>query len=294
MTETPDPAAQDDVVAASADDAPPAITAAPEPAPAKPENSVKSLLWLALFAWVLRSLVFAPFSIPSGSMLPNMEIGDYLFVAKWPYGFSRYSFPWQIPPVNGRLFEHLPKRGDIVVFRRPGDENTDVVKRVIGLPGDTVAVDNGVVLLNGKPLPRVALGLIAIPVTPNSECRMIGPGTPRLGRADGAAACLYPAFRETLPDGTSYTVLDQLDSPQADHFAPQVIPDGDVFLMGDNRDDSLDSRFAPEDGGMGLVPTDHLVGRATIRFWSTDGSASWLNPISWFTALRARRIGGTY
>ena len=256
---------------------------------------LRSLLWFALIAWVLRSLIVAPFSIPSGSMLPTMQIGDYLFVAKWPYGYSRYSFPFGFPSFDGRIIERLPKRGDIVVFRPPGHEDQDWVKRVIGLPGDSVAVVRGQVVLNGKPVPRVAAGLVPLRVSANSPCRAVYAAAPRLEPLpDGGANCLYPGFRETLPGGPTYLTLDQADLPRADHVAPVTVPPGELFLMGDNRDDSLDSRFQPFEGGIGLVPLDHLVGRATYRFWSTDGSASWLNPISWFSALRGGRIGGSY
>ena len=255
---------------------------------------LRSLLWFALIAWVLRSLIVAPFSIPSGSMLPTMAIGDYLFVAKWPYGYSRYSFPFGLPSFDGRIMERLPHRGDIVVFRPPGHEDQDWVKRVIGLPGDSVAVVHGQVVLNGKPVPRVAAGLAPVRESPNSPCRAVYGATPRLQPLPGGGAnCLYPSFRETLPGGPSFITLDQAVT-RADEFAPVTVPTGALFLMGDNRDDSLDSRFQPFEGGIGLVPLDHLVGRATYRFWSTDGSASWLNPISWFTALRGSRIGGSY
>ena len=270
---------------------------APTPDQAKPERGglLRSLLWFALIAWVLRSLIVAPFSIPSGSMLPTMQIGDYLFVAKWPYGYSRYSFPLSIPSFDGRVMGHLPQRGDIVVFRPPGREDQDWVKRVIGLPGDSVGVVRGQLVLNGKPVPRVAAGSASIGVSPNSPCRGAygAPGATQ-PLPGGGANCLYPAFRETLPGGPSYLTLDQADLPRADDFPAVTVPAGSLFLMGDNRDDSLDSRFQPFEGGIGLVPLDHLVGRATYRFWSTDGSASWLNPLSWFTALRGSRVGGSY
>ena len=269
-----------------------AVPADPKP---KRGGSLRSLLLLALFAWALRSFVVAPFSIPSGSMLPTMVVGDYLFVAKWPYGYSRFSFPFQIPSFDGRVLGRYPKRGDIVIFRPPGREGEDWVKRVIGLPGDTIEVRGGAVILNGQPLPRVAAGNAAVPVSANSPCRVVPEATPMVrADADGEQFCLYPAYRETLPEGPSYVTLDQADTPRADEAPPVTVPDGFLFLMGDNRDDSRDSRYSPFEGGIGLVPLDHLVGRATFRFWSTDGSASWLNPISWFTALRGGRIGKSY
>ena len=250
-------------------------------------------LALAVAAWLLRSLVVAPFSIPSGSMLPTMAIGDYLFVAKWPYGFSRFSFPFQFPSFGGRVFASLPERGDVVIFKRPG-ENVDWVKRVIGLPGDTIAVDDGRLVVNGQMVRRTGEGMADMPVTPNSPCRVAPGATPYLGGAGAAAVCRYPVFREHLPNGRSWQVLDQLDDPRGDHFGPVRVPAGHVFLMGDNRDDSLDSRYSPAVGGIGFVPVDHLVGKATFAFWSTDGSAVYWLPWTWFSALRPGRIGEDY
>ena len=258
-----------------------------------PASTLKSLAILALLAWILRSLIIAPFSIPSGSMLPTMMIGDYLFVSKWPYGYSQASFPFGFPPFDGRIFGSTPERGDIAVFLGP--EDADVVKRVIGLPGDTIAVEGGQVILNGKPIPRQRIQDIAITISPNSPCRVVPPAVAMVRpMADGQSGCAYPAYRETLPGGRRYTVLDQVDGGFGDSFAPVTVPAGHLFLMGDNRDDSLDSRYPVEAGGMGFVPIDRVVGRAELAFWSTDGSASWLNPISWFTALRTDRIGTDY
>lgn len=261
----------------------------------KEKGTWRSVLMFVLAAWILRSLVFAPFSIPSGSMLPTMAIGDYLFVEKWPYGFSKYSFPLQFPGFSGRLFAHYPKRGDIVVFRPPGQEGSDFVKRTIGLPGDTIEVRGGTVILNGKPLTRVSAGRVAIPISPNSPCRVVDGATASTREHPGGGQdCLYPAFRETLPGGPTYLTLDQVGNGPGDQFQATTVPAGHVFMMGDNRDDSLDSRFSPFVGGVGLVPIDHLVGRASRRFWSTDGSSEWLKPWTWFTALRGKRIGGSY
>jgi signal peptidase I len=269
--------------------------AATDDAKRKDKGGWRSLLLFVLAAWVLRSLIVAPFSIPSGSMLPAMAIGDYLFVQKWPYGYSRFSFPFQFPSFEGRLFADYPERGDIVVFRPPGQEDVDFIKRAIGLPGDTIEVSGGQVSLNGQPLVRQSAGMIAIAVSANSPCRVVPGATPMVRpNADGGRDCLYPAYRETLPGGPSYLTIDQVDTSPADEFALTTVPAGHVFMMGDNRDDSLDSRFSPYIGGVGLVPIDHLVGRASRRFWSTDGSAEWLKPWTWFSALRGSRIGGSY
>ncbi len=258
-----------------------------------PGGLLKSLLIIAFAAWVLRSLVVAPFYIPSGSMLPTMMIGDYLFVSKWPYGYSSASFPFEFPPFEGRILGSLPDRGDVVVFEGPA--GADVVKRVIGLPGDTVAVEAGQLVLNGKPVPRERLQDYVMPRSPNSPCRVVPPAvalTRPLG--DGRQGCVYPAYRETLPGGRGYTVLDQTDASLADNFGPVSVPEGGLFVMGDNRDDSQDSRYSVQVGGMGFVPLDRVVGRAERAFWSTDGSASWINPLSWFGALRTERLGTDY
>jgi signal peptidase I len=254
---------------------------------------LKSLLILAIAAWVLRSLIVAPFSIPSGSMLPTMMIGDYLFVSKWPYGYSSASFPFEFPPFKGRVFSSLPDRGDVVVFEGPMGQ--DVVKRVIGLPGDTIAVEGGEVTLNGKPVPRERLADFAMTISPNSPCRVVAPAVPMTRPSeDGRPACIYPLYRETLPNGASYSVVDQTDVSYADNFGPVTVPEGRLFVMGDNRDDSLDSRYPVIANGMGFVPLDRVVGRAELAFWSTDGSASWINPLSWFTALRTERLATDY
>ena len=254
---------------------------------------VRFILMLLALAWILRCLVVAPFSIPSSSMLPTLYIGDYLMVAKWPYGYSRYSFLWQIPSFDGRILGSLPERGDVVVFRHPTAQ-FDLIKRVIGLPGDTIAVRGGVLILNGRPVQREGLPPLAVPVSANSRCKVPPGARPIIGRTREGPQCLYAAYRETLPGGPSYTVLDQIDGGPGDDFPATRVPDGRVFLMGDNRDDSADSRFDPFEDGIGMVPTENLIGRALVTFWSTDGSASYVLPWTWFTALRASRIGNGY
>lgn len=189
---------------------------------------LRLILTFAAIAWVVRSLIFAPFSIPSGSMLPTLLIGDYVLVAKWPYGYSRFSFPLQFPPIEGRIPSGLPERGDVVVFRPPGAEGQDFVKRVIGLPGDTIEVRAGVPLLNGQPLRRRQLRPLAMPVSTNSPCRSV-PGAVRFG----PGGCSYPAYRETLPGGRSFTILDQVADGPADDFPTVRVPGGHLFLMGD-------------------------------------------------------------
>ena len=255
---------------------------------------LRLIVEVLLIAWVIRSFIFSPFSIPSGSMLPALYIGDYVMAAKWPYGYSRYSFPWGFPSFDGRMFGGQPKRGDVVVFRAPGT-NEDFVKRVIGLPGDTVEVRDGMLILNGRPIPREQVDNFAMPISANSPCRVVPGATPFTGSTDsGQSTCLYPTYRETLPGGRSYRVIDQVDNPRADDFGPVEVPAGTLFLMGDNRDDSLDSRFPVSEGGIGFVPEENLIGRAIFTFWSTNGSAEYSKPWTWFTALRGRRIARTF
>ena len=273
---------------------PKSITRAERGSNGRDGSLLRFLLILALAAWAIRSFVVAPFSIPTGSMIPTLYVGDYLFVAKWPYGYSRYSFPFTFPSFDGRILAKLPRRGDVAVFRPPGAQ-IDFVKRVIGVPGDTIEVRGGMLILNGRPLPRQALRRLAMQISPNSPCKVVPPASPFVTTLDdGRSYCLYPAYRETLPGGPSYTVLDQVENPRADDFPALKVPSGHVFLMGDNRDDSLDSRFTPAEGGVGLVPIENLVGRALVTFWSTDGSASLIKPWTWFTALRGSRIGNGY
>ena len=254
-------------------------------------NLLRFVFLVALAAWLFRSLVFAPFTIPSGSMLPALYIGDYLVVSKWPYGFSRYSFPFGIPPLESRVFSNLPKRGDVAVFVPPGDEGEDYVKRVIGLPGDTVEVRGGVLILNGQAARRSDPRPISIPISANSPCRTVQGAEPRMSGTAGERACVYPSYRETLANGASYRVIDQVEAGFADNFPRTVVPPGKLFLMGDNRDDSLDSRFSVQEGGIGFVPVENLVGKASIIFWSTDGTSSYVKPWTWFSALRPARLG---
>ena len=274
---------------------------APAPAQPKPKapksetrETLTFLLKLAIVVLIFRSFIFSPFSIPSESMLPRLLIGDYLFISKWNYGYSRHSLPFSVPLIPGRILGHLPARGDTVVFKAPGHNGEDWIKRVIGLPGDTIQMRRGQLILNGSAIPKQRVADFVLPITPNypaEKCAAQFDDTDTSGKP----VCRYPRFRETLPDGKSYEVLDQADQPQ-DDTRVFAVPEGHVFLMGDNRDNSTDSRFPqpPEGEGIAMVPLENLEGKAVVGFFSTDGSASWLLPWTWFTAARWSRIGAGF
>ncbi len=281
-------------------DTPPATPAGTAAKPkSETSETIRFLLKLALVVWLFRSFVFAPFSIPSESMLPRLLIGDYLFISKWNYGYSRWSMPFGFPPVPGRLFGGVPARGDTVVFRSKAPDDHDVIKRVIGLPGDTIQMRRGQLVLNGRAIPKLRIADFVVPLSPNFTSRQCEP-TFVQSNAQGAV-CRIPRFRETLPGGRSYEVLDQRYIPDADDTGVYTVPANHVFLMGDNRDDSADSRFPAADEalpgqaqGMGFIPLDRVQGKAVIIFWSTDGSANWLLPWTWISAARWERIGGGF
>jgi signal peptidase I len=257
-------------------------------------ETTRFLLIVFLGAVILRSFIVAPFVIPSGSMLPRMMIGDFLFVIKWPYGYSRFSMPFGLGGFEGRIFGRAPDRGDVAVFRNPDGGDDDYVKRVIGLPGDTVQMRGGALYLNGKAVPRVRVADYLMRLSPNSPCRTVDPDAARIVQdPDGSRYCAYDRYRETLPGGRSYYVLDQIQG-MADETPALRVPAGHYFMMGDNRDDSMDSRFPLAAEGVGFLPEDYLIGEALITFFSTDGTAEWVKPWTWFTAARWERIGETF
>lgn len=245
------------------------------------------VLKLVVAVLIFRSFVFSPFSIPSESMLPRLWNGDYLLASKWSYGYSRYSLPGEVPLIPGRILEKQPERGDVVIFKHPID-GTDYIKRVIALPGDTIEMRSGQLVLNGTPVPKIRIEDFIIPVSPNTPCAW---GATQGKDADGGDVCRYMRYRETLPSGKTYEVLDFGMTP-ADNYGPVIVPEDRMFVMGDNRDNSQDSRFpAMPAGGVGLVPQANLVGKASVMMWSTDGSAEWIKPWTWFSAARWNRIG---
>ncbi|WP_261336192.1 signal peptidase I [Rhizobium leguminosarum] len=200
-------------------------------------------------AMLVRSFAFQPFTIPSSSMLPNLRSGDYMFAQKYAYGYSRYSLPYGLGPER-RIFEHRPERGDVVMFRTPMDPRVDYVKRVVGLPGDRIQMRSGVLYLNGTAVEREPAGDLTY------------------------QSVTVQAFKETLPFGRSYTIVEQVDNARGDNTREFVVPDGHYFVLGDNRDNSLDSRF-----DMGFIPDDNIYAKAAIvLFNSEDGSRqmSWI------------------
>jgi len=282
MTESPEP---------DAPTAPAASEPKPASAPHKEENFIVFLLKLVAIVVVFRSFLFSPFNIPSESMLPRLMNGDYLLAAKWPYGYSKYSMPFSLPLIPGRIFASQPERGDVVIFKAPPDNDIDYIKRVIGLPGDQVQVIHGQLHLNGKAVPKQRIADFELPVSANTQCYAL---QFEAKSKDGTEVCHYPRYRETLPNGRSYEVLDLGITPQ-DDTQVYIVPEGHLFLMGDNRDNSLDSRFpAIREQGIGIVPQANLVGRANVMMFSTDGSSEWIKPWTWFTAARWSRIGGTF
>ncbi|MEP7349055.1 MAG: signal peptidase I [Sphingorhabdus sp.] len=255
---------------------------------------------LALFVFILRSFIISPFNIPSESMQPRLLIGDYLLVAKWPFGYTKYSMPFSLPLVPGRILANQPEQGDVVVFKAPPTQRDDYIKRVIGLPGDVIQMRGGILEINGVAVKKERIADYVTPASENMrEAALLeGYSSPcwlsdfeKTDKA-GKKFCRYPRYKETLPNGRSYQIFDLIDGYAGDDTEAFVVPEGKLFLMGDNRDRSADSRFPADEGkAIGIVPQENLVGRALVTVFSTDGSARWLLPWTWFTAARWERIG---
>ncbi len=230
------------------------------------KDTLKTVFYAILIALGIRTVAYEPFNIPSGSMIPTLLIGDYLFVSKFSYGYSRYSLPFSLPLIPGRIFFTEPERGDVAVFKLPTDNSTDYIKRIVGLPGDTIQLKNGILHVNGKPVRRHRT---------EDFVTMTGPGSfQRIAR-----------FQETLPNDRVHEIIEFTDDSIFDTTPVYTVPEGHYFGMGDNRDRSRDSRFLDE---VGFIPKENLVGRAEILFFSVDGAAweFW----KWHKSLRFGRF----
>ena len=254
--------------------------AEPGVTPAKKEEgwweTIKVVVEALLIALVVRTLLFQPFNIPSGSLVPTLLVGDYLFVSKYAYGYSHFSLPSFLDLVPeampGRIFASQPKRGDIIVFKLPSDNSTDYIKRLIGLPGDTIQVAHGRLIINGQVLPRQQIAPYA---TIN-----------HFGKPEEA-----PQYIETLPNGVKHRII-QIDGDEGtfDNTKVYTVPPGHYFMMGDNRDNSSDSRLAGDEGGVGYVPFVNLIGRAEIIFFSISGETPAWEIWRWPWDVRWSRI----
>jgi signal peptidase I len=232
-------------------------------------ETVKTVVYAVLIAVVVRTVAFEPFNIPSGSMIPTLLIGDYLFVSKYSYGYSRYSLPFGLPLIPGRIFYTQPERGDVAVFKLPRDNKTDYIKRIVGLPGDRIQVKGGILHINDQPVKRDPIEPLVLRDGFGNEQR-------------------FTQYVETLPNGRKHRIIEISDRvPGTDDTPVYQVPAGHVFAMGDNRDNSQDSRFLTH---VGYVPVENLVGRAEILFFSTDGTASWWEIWRWPFAVRYDRL----
>lgn len=230
---------------------------------------VKTVVYAVLIAGVIRTIAYEPFNIPSESMLPTLLVGDYLFVSKFSYGYSRHSLPFSPGIGSGRIIESMPERGDVAVFKLPRDNSTDYIKRVIGLPGDRIQMQLGRLFINDQPVKRDRVDDFIYQDSRGSVWRI-------------------PRYRETLPNGVTYLTLDMVEGSDTDDTDVFQVPEGHYFAMGDNRDNSVDSRVTT--GGVGFIPAENLVGRAEFLFFSTNGSARIWELWNWPQAIRFGRF----
>jgi len=271
-----------------------ALIGTPAPAAAKPATDwwgeLKAIFWLILAVLAFHSFIAKPFYIPSESMMPGLLKGDRLVVSKYPYGWSWVSPSFHVlPQMNGRLFGRMPKRGDIVILT-PRGKTSDYIKRVIGLPGDTLEMSGGTLYINGREVKREARPPVRVAIDANAPCDH-DLTSRQVNGADGRLYCELPVYRETLPNGRSYDTID-LGPSDVDDFAKVIVPAGHVWVQGDNRDKSADSRVSAAAEGLGgAVPWENIGGRAEFITFSLDGSSQYLNPISWVTAMRGGRAG---
>ncbi|MFC0410428.1 signal peptidase I [Roseomonas elaeocarpi] len=235
-------------------------------------ESLKTIIYAVVIAVAIRTVAFEPFNIPSGSMIPTLQVGDYLFVSKYSYGYSNASLPFAPNLISGRLFGRLPARGDVAVFKLPADGETDYIKRIIGLPGDHIQVREGLLYVNGQP----------VKVEPVGPYTVEGDG-PRI---------VVRLLHETLPASPgaqprTHDILKATNQGDANNTPEYVVPADRLFAMGDNRDNSQDSRYM---NAVGFIPVENLVGRAEFLFFSWDGSASWWQVWRWPLAIRWSRL----
>ncbi len=233
-------------------------------------ETVKTLVYAIIIALGIRTIAFEPFNIPSGSMIPTLLVGDYLFVAKFSYGYSRHSLPLSQPAFAGRVMFHEPDRGDVVVFKLPRDHKTDYIKRIVGLPGDTIQVREGSLYINGEMVKRERIEDYVERDRFGNETRI-------------------PQYIETLPNGRTHRIVELSDFGSLDNTMVYTVPEGHYFAMGDNRDNSLDSRM-PTAVGVGFVPAENLVGRAEVLFLSVNGNAQLWEVWRWFDGIRFSRL----
>jgi signal peptidase I len=231
-------------------------------------DTIKTVVYAVLIALVVRTVAYEPFNIPSGSMIPTLLVGDYLFVSKFSYGYSRFSLPFGLPLFSGRIFFHPPERGDVVVFKLPTDTSVDYIKRVIGLPGDTIQMKEGELYINNQEVPRKRI-------------------EDYLYQEDDGAMIPMRQYIETLPNGRQHRIIKIGDDGPLDNTQQYHVPPGDYFMMGDNRDNSQDSRVL---SAVGYVPAENLIGKAQFIFFSTDGTARLWEFWKWPFAIRYNRL----